>query len=121
MLSYSIHPGGGWAVVTPPEEIDLTNAEQLQDELDTALDRGITTLIVDMSRTTFCDSAGTSALARTLERASSMNADLRLVIASKSFIRRVFTINGFAEVVQIYPSLAAAHSGIPDNALDPSP
>jgi anti-anti-sigma regulatory factor len=43
MLSCSVHRRDGHsAILTPPAEIDLTNAEQLQDELIAVLDRGMT-------------------------------------------------------------------------------
>lgn len=110
MSSYSAHHGGA-AIITPPAEIDLTNAGQLHDELNAALDRGITTLIVDMSKTTFCDSAGTTALAQACKRASGMNAELRLVMLRESNVRRVFEINAVDQILQIYASLDAAQTG----------
>jgi anti-sigma B factor antagonist len=119
MLSYSSHPGGGRAVVTPPAEIDLNNAVELQDELDAALDRGITTLVVDMSGTTFCDSAGAAALVRAQTRATDMNADLRVVIIKESFVRRVFELNGVDQILPIYTSLDAAQGSIGDDVIVP--
>jgi anti-sigma B factor antagonist len=119
MLSYSAQPDGGKAVITPPDEIDLNNAVQLQAELDAALDRGIATLVVDLSGTTFCDSAGSAALVRTQIRASNMNADMRLVIVGESFLRRVFEINGVDQILRIYASLDAAQSNIADDVADP--
>jgi anti-sigma B factor antagonist len=120
MSSYSAHQGDGTAVITPPEEIDLNNAVELQAELDAALDSGITTLVVDMSGTTFCDSAGSAALVRAQMRAANMNTDLRLVMVSESFVRRVFQINGVDQILQIYASLDAAQSNIADDVTDPS-
>jgi anti-sigma B factor antagonist len=111
---------GGRAVITPPAEIDLTNAVELQDELDAALDRGFTTLVVDMSATTFCDSAGAAALIRARTRASNMNADLRLVIVGGSFVRRVFELNGADQILPIYTSLDAAQGNIGDDVIDPA-
>jgi anti-sigma B factor antagonist len=119
MLSYSAQPDGGKAVITPPDEIDLNNAVQLQAELDEALDHGITTLVVDMSATTFCDSAGSAALVRAQARASNMNADLRLVIVGESFLRRVFEINGVDQILQIYASLDAAQGNIAGEVTGP--
>jgi anti-sigma B factor antagonist len=117
MLSYSAHrPDGNSAVVTPPPEIDATNAEELQDELNAVLDRGMTTVIVDMTRTTFCDSAGSRALLVAHQRASGMNADLRIVITQQA-VRRVFELLGLDEIIHVYASLAAAESEPAENAL----
>ena len=118
MLNYSPHPGGGRAVITPPEEIDLNNAVELEDELGAALDRGITSLVVDMSKTTFCDSAGAAALVRAQTRASTMNADMRLVLSRESFARRVFEINGVDQILPIYESLDAAQSNAGEDVIN---
>ncbi len=107
MLSYAASRDGGLAIVTPPVEIDLNTAPQLENELNAALLRGITRLIVDMSDTTFCDSAGTGTLARAYSRASDMNATMCLV-ASKSIVRRVFELNGIDQILKIYDSVTAA-------------
>jgi anti-sigma B factor antagonist len=104
-------PDDGIAVITPPAELDLTCARQLHDEIKAALDRGVTSLIIDMSTTTFCDSAGTAALVHGQNRAKAMKADLRLVVPSESFVRRVFEINGMNVIMRIYSSLEAAQSG----------
>jgi anti-sigma B factor antagonist len=119
MLTYSAHRGGGQAIITPPAEIDLTNAGQFGDELNAALDRGITTLIVDMSKTMFCDCAGAVRLVRAHKRASTMNADLRLVLLSESHVRRVFEINGMDQIMQICTSLEAAQRGTADGVPGP--
>ena len=48
----------GVPVVTAPEEIDITNASQLRAALLHAAARPGPALVVDMTRTRFCDSAG---------------------------------------------------------------
>lgn len=110
MLSHSAHrPDGDTAIVTPPAEIDMTNVDQLRDELNAVLDRGMTTVIVDMTRTTFCDSAGSRALVLAHRRASGMNTDLRFVITQQP-VRRVFELLGVNELIHVYTSLASAEN-----------
>jgi hypothetical protein len=48
----------GAAVVTAPEEIDIANAAELRAALLEAAAHGNGTLVVNMLRTQFCDSAG---------------------------------------------------------------
>ena len=48
----------GVLVVTAPAEIDVTAAEQLRAVILRAAARGHATVVVDMSRTRFCNSAG---------------------------------------------------------------
>ena len=55
---------GGVLVVAAPEEIDVTNAEALRSALLEAAASGPGPLVVDLSRTEFCDSSGPHALAR---------------------------------------------------------
>ena len=52
----------GVPVVVTPEEIDITNAAGLRAALLEAAVDGHGTLVVDMSRTQFCDTAGIHAL-----------------------------------------------------------
>jgi anti-sigma B factor antagonist len=112
MLTYTVQLDHiGIAVIAPPAEIDVTNAEYLQDELNVALDRGITALIVDMSRTSFCDFAGVATICRGYSRASAMHADLRLVVSNQTVLR-IFELTGADQVMPIYASLDAAQSGI---------
>lgn len=54
---------GGMPVITPPAEIDTTTAGQLRAMLLECHRRRHTTVVVDMTGTRFCDSAGLSELA----------------------------------------------------------
>ena len=59
---------GQVAVVTLPTEIDVTNADTVREDLLSVVNQGAVLLVADMSKTTFCDSAGVSALVRTFRR-----------------------------------------------------
>jgi anti-sigma B factor antagonist len=107
VLSYSACREGGTAIITPPAEIDFCTAGQLEIELTVALLRGVTTVIVDMSSTTFCDSAGIGTLARAYGLATDMNTTMCLVVG-KSIVRKVLEINGIDQNLKIYDSVAAA-------------
>ena len=43
-------------VVTLPAEIDMVNADHIGADLQAALTPGVTTVVADMTATTFCDS-----------------------------------------------------------------
>ena len=83
----------GAAVITLPVEIDISNADQVRDELLSLLNRGPAVLLVDMAETTFCDSAGVNALVRAHQRATANGAELRLVVAAPG-VQRVLAITG---------------------------
>jgi anti-sigma B factor antagonist len=95
---------GGAAVITLPEEIDLSNSDQVRDELLSLLNRGPSVLIVDMAGTTFCDSAGVNALVRAHKRATANDAEIRLVVASPG-VQRVLAITGIDRLITVYPNL----------------
>ena len=98
---------GQLAVITMPEEIDMSNGAEVQDGLVAALGQRPAVLVVDMTATTFCDSAGVRAIMLSHRQATSQGSELRLVISSPG-VHRVFSIIGAGDLVQIHPDLASA-------------
>ena len=54
---YPVRRAGKQAVVTLPEDIDLSNAGQIREQLLTVINRGAAVLIADMTATISCDYA----------------------------------------------------------------
>jgi anti-sigma B factor antagonist len=98
----------GVPVVATPREIDLTTAEQLRAALLAAANHGHPTIVVDMSGTTFCDSAGLSTLVRAYERSQADDQQLRLVIPPDGGVTRIVTLTGVNRLIPCFSSLAAA-------------
>ncbi len=98
---------GQLAVITMPEEIDMSNGAEVQAGLLAALDQQPRVLVVDMAKTMFCDSAGVRAIMLSHRQASAQDSDFRLVIGSPG-VHRVFSIIGAGELVQIHPDLPSA-------------
>jgi anti-sigma B factor antagonist len=73
-------------------------------------------LIVDMSGTTFCDSAGVQAIIAAHKQAAAADTQLRLVAPA---VMRILTLVGVGQLVPLYPTLEAALAGAP--AAEPSP
>jgi anti-sigma B factor antagonist len=103
------------AVVTVPGEIDLTNADGLREALLEVLNAGALGLVVDMTSTMFCDSAGISAITRAARRAAANEATMRLAVVS-SPVLRVLNLVGIDRLIEIHPSVSAARSSLPDQA-----
>jgi anti-anti-sigma factor len=101
---------GQTAVITLPAEIDITNAGQVREVLLSVLNQGAAVLIADLSTTTFCDSAGVSALARTFRRADASQNEMRLVVSTPA-VQRVLAITGVDRLLDIYPGVTAALPG----------
>jgi len=93
----------GIPVVVAPEEIDITNAPRLRAALLDAASRG-RAVVVDMSGTRFCDTAGLHALVGAHRRAVAEGGRLLLVVAANAVLR-VFTITGLDQVLAHFASL----------------
>jgi anti-anti-sigma factor len=104
---------GPVAVVTAPGEIDINNAEGLRDALLSALNAGAAGLIVDLTSTTFLDSAGITALVRAARRATATDATLRLAVTAPPVLR-VLSLVGLDRLIEVCPSLADAVASLPD-------
>jgi len=102
-------------VVAVPGELDLTIADGLRDVLLGALNAGALGLVVDMTATTFCDSAGITALTRAVRRAAATDAAMRLALTS-SPVLRVLNLVGIDRLIDIYPDVTAALASLPDQA-----
>ena len=111
-ISFPVQVVEGVPVVTAPEEIDLANAAGLKAALlEAALletaEPGRAMVVVDMSRTRFCDSAGLNALISADRRARAEGGEVRLVITGGSVVR-VVALTGVDRVIPIYASLEEA-------------
>jgi anti-sigma B factor antagonist len=93
--------------VALPAEVDLSNADRIRRNLAAVLAQDASLVIIDMGSTTFCDSAGVTALVRTVRQAIASGAGLR-VAAWAPAVTRVLAITGVDRLIDIYPSVAAA-------------
>ena len=107
---------GQTAVVGLPGEIDLTIADGAREALLTVLDQGARGLVVDMTSTTFCDSAGITALVRATRRAAENGAMMRLAATAQPVLR-VLSLVGIDQLVDVYPSVEAARASLPDGGV----
>jgi anti-anti-sigma factor len=94
-------------VVTLPDEIDMANAGQVGEQLDSARASGAATVVADMTATRFCDSSGMQMLVRAHRKAAANNAELRVVIPSANVLRAL-AIMRVDTVPRIFPSLEDA-------------
>jgi anti-sigma B factor antagonist len=109
----------GVPVVAAPEEIDITNAAGLRAALFEAAAHGHGTLVVDLTRTLFCDTAGLHALVGANKRAQAEGGQVLLVVGGT--ILRIFTITGLDRVIPYFTNLDEALAQAPDAATQPAP
>src|SRR5205809_1705295 len=105
---YPIEMVNGVPVVAAPPEIDISNADWLDAVLREAAARGHATLVVDMTRTRFCDSACISSLVRAHNLALAEGGEMRLVIPTNAMVVRVLALTGIDQVIPHFSSLYEA-------------
>jgi anti-sigma B factor antagonist len=103
----------GVPVVAAPTEIDISNAHALRTALLNASALQTGTLVVDMSRTEFCDSTGLNVLVRAYERARDDGGQLLLVIRA-SAVMRIFAVIGINRLMPIFADLEQALEHVQD-------
>jgi anti-sigma B factor antagonist len=110
----------GVAVVTAPEEIDITNAAALRAALLEAAAHGRGAMVADMSGTQFCDSAGLHVLVRAHKRARAEGGELLLVVPA-STVLRIFAITGIDRMIPNFSSLEDALAAPPGRSASDRP
>lgn len=98
----------GVPVVTAPADVDVTTAGQLRAMLAEVATRGHTMLVVDMTGTQFCDTAGLAVLVRAYKQALAQGGGLWLVLPAGGTVARVFTLTGLDRVIPHFTSLEQA-------------
>lgn len=111
---YRTGSAGGLPVVTSPDDVNITNTEQLREAL-MAASSDHATVVVDMSGTVFCDSTGISVLVMAMKRAQAAGGELRLVMGGNA-VRRIFKATGVDRVFRIFDTLPEAVAAAPQRA-----
>ena len=104
---FPIEVVNGVPVAAAPEEIDITNAQELRATLLEAATYGHGTLVADLTRTRFCDSSGLHTLLAAHKRAQAEGGELLLVIPSPAVLR-VFAITSVDRMIPNFASLDEA-------------
>jgi anti-anti-sigma factor len=108
----------GLPVVSAPAEIDITNAGQLRAALLAAAGEGHATIVVDLSETAFCDTAGLQVLVLAHRRALGEGGELRLIVRAVTLLR-LFSLTGVDQVIPNFTALDEALSALPAIAIRP--
>jgi anti-anti-sigma factor len=105
-IRFPVTLAGDVPVVGAPEEIDATNADGLRTAMLEAahLHRVI---VIDMSQTRFCDSAGLHALLTARKRANDQGGDLVLVLDGAAVLR-LLALSGADRLILNFATLDEA-------------
>ena len=84
-------------------EIDASNAAEVRDRVRALLTNCSTALVVDLTRTSYLDSAGINMLFGLWAALEERRQELHLVVAPSSPIARVISITGLDAAVPTHP------------------
>ena len=99
-------------IVALPAEIDLSNADQVYDQLYAALVSDAPVVIADFTGTRFCDCACLNRLLRVYNQAAGHDAQLRLVISPGAPVREVVKLLGLDRQLPVYANIDAAQADL---------
>ena len=91
-----------------PGEVSQHTASQVHEELIAALEPGVTTVILDLTLTTFVNHAGLGKIAIASCLAGVYQTDLRVVVDPSSPLAGFFASSGYDQVLAVYPTLRDA-------------
>jgi anti-anti-sigma factor len=91
----------GAPVVRVSGEVDLSNAAAVRDSIAAAASEAASVVTVDLSDTTYLDSAGISMIFRLAERLTYSRQELRLVVPQDAPIRAVLRLTKLDQVIPV--------------------
>lgn len=89
-------------------EVDISNASELSGRIAAAVPNGISRIAIDLSETTYLDSAGVQLLFVLAERLRIRRHDLRLIVPEESPIRGVLELTSLPKLVSMEAQLEEA-------------
>ena len=105
-----VEQGDKVVVASLTGEVDMTNAAYVREELTAAVPNGAVALVVDLSGTTYLDSAAIELLFELSRRLARRRQGLRLVLPDESPLRRLLTLTDVESVAELHSSLADART-----------
>jgi anti-anti-sigma factor len=82
-------------------EVDMSNAGELSATIEGLVPNGASNVAVDLSETTYMDSAGIQLLFLLAERLKARRHELRVIVPRDAPIRPVLELTGLAVVVRM--------------------
>jgi anti-anti-sigma factor len=106
-LTLRVEDAGGCLVGRLSGATDLSNAAQLEGQVRNVVELGERHLVVDLSETTFLDSAALAALVSAHHRATVLGGSIRLA-GAKGPVRRILAVTRLDRILEHHGDLAAA-------------
>jgi anti-anti-sigma factor len=90
---------GAACIVRVRGEVDISNAQDLAAAIGAAMPSGMPTLVIDLTHTTYLDSAGLQLLFALAERLRARRQELRLIVPEDSPVRSVLDLTALSTLV----------------------
>lgn len=100
----------GNLIIAPSGRIDSSTSAVFDRYLTTAIDRGDTRLVIDLSELEYISSTGLSAFLSAAKKIKAAGGRMALT-GINSRIRLVFEMSGFLRLFPIFPTIEAALAG----------
>ena len=110
LARFTVEPGEAVAILRVDGEVDMSNAEELAAAMDQAAGKG-STVALDLSGTTYLDSAGIRLLFNLAKRLQTQRRRVRVIVPEDSPIRAVLEITGVPLLVPLETGLDRAQPG----------
>jgi anti-anti-sigma factor len=94
-----VEPGDGACVVHVRGEVDISNAPRLLAAIEDALTNETPALTLDLTGTSYLDSAGVQLLFVLAERLKDRRHQLRLIVPEQSPVRALLELTGLPKLV----------------------
>ena len=91
---------GSWPVVSVAGEVDIQTSPLLERQLQSVLDQGHTSVLVDLGQVSFLDSTGLSALIGGLRHCQAQGGELRL-LSPRPNVRKVLEVTGLIDTFHV--------------------
>lgn len=89
-------------------EVDLSNVDDVEEKILSAIQPGTRGLVLDLMPTTYLDSTGIRMIFQIARRLQDRRHNLRLVATSDTLVHRVLAVTQMDDVVPIETSVSAA-------------
>jgi anti-anti-sigma factor len=91
-------------------EVDISNVEEVSEAIDKAVSNEGTTVVLDLTPTTYLDSSGIQLLVQLAERMGDRRHAFRVVVPRDSALRTLIELTGLEQIIPIRASMGEAAS-----------